>query len=85
MPLIKTPARRTHREAMVRIPLASMRYLSSDTKKKKLVFEISTTDLARLNRSTTLDEIIAEAKLEFAIGKTKGFTDTKKLLAYLNT
>lgn len=84
MPLTKSPSTRTRREAMIRIPLSSIRYLSSDVKKKKMTFEISTKNLTRVNKSSTLDEMIAEAKLEYAMGKTKGFTDTKKLMAYLN-
>lgn len=84
MPLTKSPATRTRREAMIRIPLSSMRHVSSDLKKKKMTFEISTKDLTRVNKSSTLDEMIAEAKLEYAIGRTKGFTDSKKLVAFLN-
>lgn len=70
---------------MIRIPLSAMRFLSRDTKKRKMTFEISTKDLARVNKSSTLDEMIAEGKLEYAMGRTKGFTDSKKLLAFLNT
>lgn len=84
MPLTKSPTTKIRREAMIRIPLSSMRYVSNDTKKKKIVFEVSTKELTRVNKSTTLNEMISEAKLEFAMGKTKGFTDTKKLLAHLN-
>ena len=84
MPLTKSPSTKMRREAMIRIPLSSMRFLSNDTKKRKITFEISTKDLARVNKSNTLDEMIAEAKLEYAMRKTKGFTNTKKLMAHLN-
>lgn len=84
MALTKYPVLKTRRTAMIRIPLGAMRFLSSDSKKKKFTVEISTKDLAQINNPTTLNEMISEAKLEFAMGKTKGFTDTKKLMAYLN-
>ena len=52
------------REAMVKIPLSALRYLSRYPREKKIIVEISTDDIARVNSAKTLDEIISEARLD---------------------
>jgi len=37
------------------------------------------------NELNTIDEMVAEAKIEYFTGKTKKFTNSKKLMAYLNS
>ena len=71
-------------EAMVNIPLSSLRYLSRYPREKKIVREISTDDIKRVNKAKTLDEIINEARLDYALGKYKTFTSAKELIADLH-
>ena len=40
--------------------------------------------MKKVNSPNTIDEMVAEARLEYALGQTKGFTDTKELIRYLN-
>lgn len=72
-------------EAMIRIPLAALRYLSRYPSEKKIVVEISTDDIKRLNKAETLDEIINEARLDYALGDYKTFTSAKDLIAELHS
>lgn len=69
--------------ATVNLPLTAMKYLYSPVRGKKLVVELDITSLKTVNEPNTIDEMVAEARLEYHNGKTKGFTDTKKLMTYL--
>ena len=71
--------------AVVRLPITAMKYLYSPIRGKKLVVELDINALKAVNRPNTIDEMVAEAKLEYYSGKTKGFKDTKKLMAYLKS
>ena len=72
-------------EAMIKLPLSGLRYLSAYPREKKIVIEISTDDIKRVNVSETLDEIINEARLDYALGNYKTFTSAKKLIAELHS
>lgn len=72
-------------KAMVKIPLSALRCILRYPKEKKIVCEISTNDLKRLNEAETLDEIINEARLDYAFGKHKSFTSAKDLIAELHS
>ncbi len=41
--------------------------------------------MKKVNSPNTIDEMVAEARLEYAFGQTKGFTDTKELIADLRS
>lgn len=69
--------------ATVNLPLTGLKPLYRSNQGKTLVFEIELADLKRVNEPTTIDEMVAEARLEYFSGKTKGFSDTKKLMSYL--
>lgn len=69
--------------ATVNLPLTAMKYLYSPVRGKTLVVELNVDSLKTVNKPSTIDEMVAEARLEYYNGKTKGFTDTKKLMAYL--
>lgn len=75
-------SKRTH-EAMVKFPLSAMRYLSRYPREKKIVVEISTDQIRRVNSAETLDEIINEARLEYALGKYSTHKTAKALIAAL--
>lgn len=72
-------------EAMVKIPLSAFRYLSRYPSEKKIIVEISVDDIKRLNKAETLDEIINEARLDYALGNYKTFTSAKGLVAELHS
>ena len=71
--------------AVVTLPLTALKCLYKSTRGKKIVCEIDIAALQSVNEPTTLDEMVAEARLEYVTGKTKSFTDTKQLLSYLNS
>ena len=70
--------------ATVTLPLTSLKCLYESVGGKKIVCEIDVAALKSVNESNTLDEMVAEARLEYFAGKTKSFTDTKRLLSHLN-
>ncbi len=70
--------------ATVTLPLTAFKYLYSVATGKKLVVDLDIDSLKKVNEPNTIDEMVAEARLEYFAGKTKGFTDTKKLMGYLN-
>lgn len=72
-------------EAMVKIPLSALRYLSRYPREKKIVVEISTDEIRRVNDAVTLDEIINEGRLDYALGNYKTFTSVKDLIAELHS
>lgn len=71
-------------EAIIKLPLSGLRYLSSYPREKKVVIEISTDAIKRVNAAETLDEIINEARLDYALGNYKTFTSAKDLIAELH-
>lgn len=71
------------KEAMVKIPLSSFRYLSRYPREKKIVVEIATDDIVRVNAAETLDEIINEARLDYAFGNYATHKTAKSLIAAL--
>ena len=68
---------------MVTLPLSALRYLSRYPSEKKIVVEISTTDLKRVNDAKTLDEIINGARLDYALGNYTTHKSAKSLIAEL--
>jgi hypothetical protein len=71
------------KEAMVKIPLSALRYLSGHPRKKKIIVEITTDDIVRINGAKTLDEIISEARLDYAIGDYSSYKTARGLIAAL--
>ncbi|MDA2922552.1 hypothetical protein MYX07_04790 [Patescibacteria group bacterium AH-259-L07] len=72
-------------EAMVKIPLSSLRCILRYPKEKKIICEIATDGIERLNEAETLDEIINEARLDYALGNYKSFTNAKDVIAELHS
>lgn len=72
-------------EAMVKIPLSTLRCILRYPKENKIICEISTDGIKRLNEAETLDEIINEARLDYALGNYKTFTSAKDLIAELHS
>lgn len=71
------------KSAAVTLPLTALKCLYKSARGKKIVCEIDVAALKRVNEPNTLDEMVAEARLEYFAGTTKTFTDTKQLLSYL--
>lgn len=76
-------SKRTH-EAMVTIPLSALRYLSRYPREKKMVVEIATKELKRVNSAETLDEIISETRLDYALGNYTTHKNARSLIAELH-
>ncbi|MFH1855429.1 MAG: hypothetical protein ABH810_03450 [bacterium] len=72
-------------EAVVKIPLSALRCILRYPKEKKIICEISTKGIKRLNEAKTLDEIINEARLDYALGNCKAFTSAKDLITELHS
>lgn len=77
--------RQKTKEAMVKIPLSAFRYLSRYPREKKIVVEISTDDIVRVNTAETVDEIINEARLDYAVGNYSTHKTAKRLIATLRS
>lgn len=75
--------RQKTKEAMVQIPLSAFRYLSQYPREKKIIVEISTNDITRVNSAKTLDEIINESRLDYAIGNYSTHKTAKSLISAL--
>lgn len=71
--------------AIINLPLTALKCLYKSARGKKIVCEIDLAALKNINESNTLDEMVAEARLEYFAGRTKAFTDTKQLLSHLNS
>ena len=78
-----SPLTHIKKSAVVNVPLTAFKYLYSTEGGKKLIVELDVNSLKKVNEPNSIDEMVAEARLEYYSGKTKGFTDTKKLMHYL--
>lgn len=67
------------------IPLSGLNYLYRTEDNKKVVCEIDIEALKTINDPATIEEMVAEARLEYMAGKTKGFSDSDALLSHLNS
>lgn len=81
---IKNTNKNNKKPVAVTLPLTAFKYLYAVTTGKKIVVELDIDSLKKVNKSSTIDEMVAESRLEYFSGKTKGFTDTKKLMSHLN-
>lgn len=71
--------------AIVSFPLTSLKPLYSSDRGKKLVIEVEVKSMKKVNESNTIDEMVAEAKLEYAMGKSKTFTSAEDLIKELHS
>lgn len=74
---------KTQRPATVTFPLTGLRPLYSSQRGKTLVLEVDIDSLKKVNEPNTIDEMVAEARLEYYAGQTQGFSNTKELMSYL--
>lgn len=71
--------------AIISFPLSSLKPLYRSNRGKKLVVEVDVSSMKKVNDPSTIDDMVAEARLEYFAGKTKGFKDMDKLVNYLNS
>lgn len=71
--------------ASINIPLSGVKCLFRNPRSRRIVCEIDMSRLRAVNDEMTMDEMFIEAELEYAAGLTKGFTNTKRLMAYLKS
>ena len=71
--------------AMIRIPLSSLRCILSYPKENKIICEIDVKSMERINKSKSLDEIINESRLDYALGNYKTFLNAKDLISELRS
>jgi len=78
---------KTKKPATISFPLASIKplYSSNHGKNKKIIFEADVHALKKINEPNTIDEMVAEAKLEYALGKSKTFSSAKALIKELRS
>jgi len=71
--------------AMIKIPLSSLRCILSYPKENKIICEIDIKSMERINEPKSLDEIINESRLDYALGNYKTFVNAKNLIAELRS
>ncbi len=73
--------------AAISFPLTSLKplYMSNRGRKNTIVFEADVNALKKVNEPNTIDEMVAEARLEYALGKTKTFTSAEALIKELRS
>jgi len=71
--------------AAVSFPLTSLKPLYSSNRGKKLVVEVDIKSMKKVNEPNTINEMVAEAKLEYAMGKSKTFTSADELIKELHS
>ncbi len=83
--LTKKPIKRGNHPVMIQIPLSALRCISSYPKEQKIICEIHLNEFKKFNEPETLDEIINESRLDYALGNYKTFNNAKKLIAELKS
>lgn len=81
---MSTSTKSRKKTAAFNLPFSAVTCLYKSAHGKKIVCEIDIAAVRTLNEPHTIDEMLAEAHFEYVAGKTKRFTHTKKLIAYLN-
>ena len=71
--------------ATISFPLTGLKPLYSSNRGKKLVIEVDISSMKKVNEPSTIDDMVAEARLEYFAGKTKGFKNADRLVDYLNS
>jgi len=78
-------AKNTIKPAVVSFPLTSLRPLYSSQRGEKLVVEVDVDSMREVNEPSTIDEMVAEARLEYALGKSRTFTSADALIRDLHS
>ena len=81
----KTTNKKNEAEAMIEIPLSALRCISRYPREKKAICEINLSGIKRKDKGVTLDEIINEARLDYALGNYTSHNSAKSLLDELKS
>ncbi len=81
----KSIATKLSKKAVVKIPLDSFRCISKYPKEKKIICEIDMKDIKRMNRAETIDEIINNARLDYALGDFTTHQSANSLIKELHS
>ncbi len=73
------------KEAMLEIPLSAVRCVLRYPKEKKAICEIDLASIKRRDKADTLDEIINEARIDYALGNFTAHSSAKSLIDELNS
>ena len=73
------------KQSIISIPLATMKPLYRNDEAQTLVVEVPLKSLREANDPETLDEIIAQARLDYATGDYQSFSDVDALVADLRS
>ena len=71
--------------AALKLPLLGMKPLYHNRAAKTLIIEVNIDALEEANAPSTIDEMVAEARLERAMGRTQSFTNADDLIADLRS
>lgn len=71
--------------AIISFPLAGLRPLYSNPRSKKLVIEVDVESMKKINEPNTIDEMVAEARLDYALGDYKSFDNVENLIKDLRS
>ena len=71
------------KEAMIEIPLSAVRCILRYPKEKRAICEINLSGIKLKDKSETLDEIINEARIDYALGNYTSHASAKSLIAEL--
>lgn len=72
------------KQSTVALPLTAVKFLYKSRRSRKVVCEIDFSALKEFNEPNTIDELVAEARLERVLGKTKSFRSARELVRDLN-
>lgn len=75
----------TAKPATISFPLTGLRPLYSSQQGKKLVVEVDVNSMRKVNEPNTIDEMVAEARLEYALGRSETFTSADALIKDLHS
>lgn len=67
----------------INIPLSAVRCVSGKPKEKRIVCEIDVTELKMINEPKTVDELLAVADLDIAVGNYKQFGSIDEMVVDL--
>ncbi len=79
----KIKSKKIYKEVMIEIPLSALRCIMRYPKEKKAICEINLSCIKQKDISETLDEIINEARLDYALGNYTTHACAESLIAEL--
>ncbi len=73
----------TQQPAIINFPITSLKPLYRNQQGDKLIIEVDIEAMKTVNEPNNIDEMVAEARLEYALGKTKNFDSAEELIKEL--